>query len=243
MLSTVAEQPKMDRRMSRSVVEWTTKHQLDVGNSSFGEDDVMTSEQPSDTSGKGRNRGQRRKPSLHDEAMYGIFRVEYDRHGQDAWIVNLSRGGRPIRMTFSDSTYGGREPALAVARAFRDAVLKVVPPLTNRDMRMLVRKNRPNKSIPGVYYKPAERGRSAYWIAHIKVAHTGPKRVGKRNRKSIRRSFNVSKYGDANARQLAEEERIRMLLAVENGEDPALRNPAAVELHRKLINGNAPHSR
>jgi hypothetical protein len=176
---------------------------------------------------------------FHDESMYGIFRVERDRHGQAAWHVRLSRGGRTIQTTFSDATYGGYVPALTVARAYRDAVLKVVPPLTNRNMRMLVRKNRPNGSdIPGVYYKAADATHSAYWTARIDVPVPG--RVGangRRKRKQIVRSFNIAKHGYEQARQLAEEERMRMLLAVENGEDPALRNPAAAELHNKLASG------
>ncbi|MBB4010563.1 hypothetical protein [Allorhizobium taibaishanense] len=36
------------------------------------------------------------------------------------------------------------------------------------------------------------------------------------------------------ARRMAEEERIRMVLAVENGQDPALRRRQAVQLHRKF---------
>lgn len=196
-------------------------------------------------SGNNGSVGSRPGKVFHDESMYGIFRVERDRHGQAAWHVRLSRGGRAIQTTFSDATDGGYEPALTVARAYRDAVLKVVPPLTNRNMRMLVRKNRPNGSdIPGVYYKPADATHSAYWTAQIDVPVPG--RVGangRRKRKHIVRSFNIATHGYEKARQLAEEERMRMLLAVENGEDPALRNPAAVELHTKLADGSSSGSR
>ncbi|MDQ0458479.1 AP2/ERF family transcription factor [Rhizobium paknamense] len=175
---------------------------------------------------------------FHDEAMYAIHRLDVDRHKQNAWMVNLSRGGRPIRMTFSDSTYGGKDQALEVAQAYRDAVLRVVPPLTHKDMRMLVRKNRPEGSaIPGVYYQEARGVRkSGSWIARIEMPLDNSKPVipGKRRRKALTRTFSVDKYGYEEAQRLAEEERIRMVLAVENGEDPALRSPQALTLHEKL---------
>ncbi|MBB4010109.1 AP2/ERF family transcription factor [Allorhizobium taibaishanense] len=178
------------------------------------------------------------KSCFHDEAMYAIHRLDIGKHKQDAWMVNMSRGGKSIHMTFSDSTYGGKEQALEVAQAYRDAVVRVVPPLTNKDMRMLMRKNRSEGSeVPGVYYKePDERRQSGAWIARIElpVDEKKPNTGGKRQRKSLTRTFNVSKYGQDEARRMAEEERIRMVLAVENGEDPALRSPQARTLHDKL---------
>lgn len=42
-----------------------------------------------------------------DNAMYAISRVHADRHGQNAWLVNLSRGGKTFQMTFSDGTLVG----------------------------------------------------------------------------------------------------------------------------------------
>ncbi len=173
-----------------------------------------------------------------DNAMYAISRVDADRHGQDAWLVNLSRGGKTFQMTFSDGTYGGRAQALTVAKAYRDAVLKVVPPLTKREMRMQVRKNRSEGSnLPGVYYiEPGKHSKDGAWIARIELQgdDRGNGSPAKRHRKALTRTFNVGKYGYDEARRLAEEERIRMVLAVENGEEPALRSPAAMALHRKL---------
>jgi hypothetical protein len=179
-----------------------------------------------------------RESRFHSEEMYAIHRVDANRHRQNAWLVHLTRGGKTIQMTFSDGTYGGKEQALEVAQAYRDAVLRVVQPLTNMDMRMLVRKNRSEgSSVPGVYYKdPDEKHKSALWIARIEIAVDDgtPATKGKRRRKAITRTFNVNKYGYVKARRLAEEERIRMVLAVENGDDPALRSPQALNLHDKL---------
>ncbi|MGV1951058.1 AP2 domain-containing protein [Agrobacterium vitis] len=180
---------------------------------------------------------------FHDEAMYAIHRVDTNRHRQNAWLVHLTRGGKTIQMTFSDGTYGGKEQALEVAQAYRDAVLKVVPPLTNKDMRMLVRRNRSEgSSVPGVYYiEPTGGHKSAIWMARIELAldDKTPVPAGKRRRRQFTRTFNVSKYGYEEARRMAEEERIRMVLAVENGEDPALRSPQAIQLHKKLSKDDA----
>lgn len=178
--------------------------------------------------------------SHHNKAMYAINRVDADRHGQNAWLVNFSRGGKTFQMTFSDGTYGGNEQALTVAKAYRDAVLSVVPPLTNREMRMQVRKNRSEGStLPGVYYvQPGTHFKEGAWIARIEVQVEGhgSNSATKRRRKAISRTFNICKYGNDEARRLAEEERIRMVLAVENGDEPALRSPSAIALHRKLSN-------
>lgn len=177
-------------------------------------------------------------PQFHENDMYAINRVDADRHGQNAWHVNFSRGGKAFQMTFSDGTYGGNEQALTVAKAYRDAVLSVVPPLTNRDMRMQVRKNRSEGSnLPGVYYvQPGKHFKEGAWIARIEVQVDGHVNDAstKRRRKAITRTFNIGKYGDYEARRLAEEERIRMVLAVDNGAEPALRSPHALTLHRKL---------
>ena len=179
-----------------------------------------------------------REHRFHDEAMYAINRVDADRHGQNAWLVNFSRGGKTFQMTFSDGTYGGNEQALTVAKAYRDAVLSVVPPLTNRDIRMRVRKNRSEGSnLPGVYYvQPGNHYKEGAWIARIEVQveDHGKASGAKRRRRAISRTFNIGKYGHEEARRLAEEERIRMVLAVENGDEPALRSPDALALHRKL---------
>ncbi len=179
-----------------------------------------------------------RVSQFHDDAIYAINRVEADRHGQNAWLVNFSRGGRTFQMTFSDGTYGGNEQALTVAKAYRDAVLSVVPPLTKKDMRMQVRKNRSEGSnLPGVYYvQPGNHFKDGAWIARIEVQveENGNASATKRRRKAISRTFNIGKYGHDEARRLAEEERIRMVLAVENVDEPALRSPDALALHRKL---------
>lgn len=48
---------------------------------------------------------------FHESDMYAINRVDADRHGQNAWHVNFSRGCKTFQMTFNDGTYGGTEAA------------------------------------------------------------------------------------------------------------------------------------
>lgn len=159
------------------------------------------------------------------------------------WAVNLIRSGRTIQSSFHDRTYGSKEVALHVARAYRDAVLEVVPPLTNIEVRTLVRKNRDPRSMPGVHFQPACANRPDYWIARIEVPtdmrvpgyveNPGPSRA-KRPRRQITRSFSVKRYGDDGARRMAEKERVRMLAALENPDAPVLGSERARQLHRAI---------
>ena len=193
----------------------------------------------------------KRPRTTHDRknSDYAIFRREgreneaTGRMNGAGWSVNLSRGGRLIQTSFHDATYGSKEAALHVARAYRDAVLEVVPPLTNADMRTLIRKNRDPASIPGVHFQAAIGNRPDYWIARIEVPtdmrvpgyveNPGPSRA-KRPRRQITRSFSIKRYGSDTARRMAEEERLRMLAALENAHEPALRSERAKELHAEL---------
>ena len=122
-------------------------------------------------------------------------------------------------------------------------MLEVVPPLRNIDVRTLVRKNREPGSMPGVHFQPATTNRPAYWIARIEVPtdrrvpgyveNPGPSRA-KRPRRCITRSFSINRFGNEVARRMAEEERMRMLAAIEDPNEPMLVSERAKELHAKL---------
>lgn len=103
---------------------------------------------------------------------------------------------------------------------------------------MQVRKNRSEGSkLPGVYYvKPSSHFKEGAWIARIelRVDDRDRRSSAQRRRRAITRTFNIGKYGHDEARRLAEEERIRMVLSVENGDEPALCSPDALALHKKL---------
>lgn len=59
---------------------------------------------------------------LQTDRMYAVYRLEKAKHGQDAWIVNMSRGGTPIHMIFSDVTYGGKAAVLTLRSTRRRQV-------------------------------------------------------------------------------------------------------------------------
>ena len=101
---------------------------------------------------------------------YAITRLTRERHGKAGWQVAVIRRGRFVQSSFYDRVYGGREASLHVARAFRDAVIEVLPPLSRRDMRRIVRRNRsPGSSVTGVSFQAATDTRAAYWVARIEL--------------------------------------------------------------------------
>lgn len=151
-------------------------------------------------------------PGTDEEASYGISRAVSPK-GRAHWHVAVARSGARVQASFPDLTYGGQAQALTVAHAWRDAVMAVVAPLTNVELRQVVRSVR-RDGMPGVYYNAARQT----WVAVLTLP----------GRREIKRSFKVSTYGEAEARVLAEAERLDMLDALENGRDPALRSPAAL---------------
>ncbi|MFS4439585.1 hypothetical protein ACMA5I_15360 [Paracoccaceae bacterium GXU_MW_L88] len=169
---------------------------------------------------------------------YGISRKSARGVDGKAWIVKLSRGGRMIQASFTDGTYGGREVALYVARAYRDAVLEVIPPLTKAEMRQVQRRKAEgshSSEITGVHYAKPSKGRSAAWVARIELpAEEGTTSTAKRQRRAITRRFSVARLGYDAAKAAAEEARLEMLDALQDGQDPALRSGAAQRLHKRL---------
>ena len=112
---------------------------------------------------------------------YAITRLTRERHGKAGWQVGLIRRGRMVQGSFHDRMYGGREAALHVARAYRDAVLEVMPPLSRRDMRRIVRRNRPAcSSVTGVTFQAASDKRAAYWLARIELPGEPARRRGRK---------------------------------------------------------------
>ena len=131
------------------------------------------------------------------------------RQGAPLWRAALHRGGRWIRCNFADAMFGGQDPAQAVAFAWCEAVLAVVPAQVTRW--------RPSKSsvpgghaMPGVHFVATKGVRAARWYARA-VARDG---------RVERRSFSVARHGDVGARRLAEAERLRMLRDIEEQTPP-----------------------
>ncbi|MFP7675623.1 hypothetical protein ACG74X_19985 [Marivita sp. S0852] len=146
-----------------------------------------------------------------------------------------------IQTTFSDSTYGGCAASLYVARAYRDAVLEIVPPLTRAELRQVSRKKAKGEhfsEITGVSYAKATNGRSAAWIARIELPADDikgrPATGDKRPRRSRTRRFSIARMGYDAAKAAAEEARLDMLADLQDADAPALRSKAAERLHKRL---------
>ena len=105
------------------------------------------------------------------------------------WAVNVKRQGVSFARVFSDNTYGGKQSAHLMAQAYRDALMRLVPPYTRRDLGAKRRAN--NKSgIPGVSMH-LSKGKIKAWRATLSVCgetHT--------------RYFSIREHGDR-AKELA----------------------------------------
>ena len=109
-----------------------------------------------------------------------------------AWTVNLRRHGQRLARSFPDRRWGGRDAALDAARAWRDAVMAAVPPITNHHAATRV----PARSTTGIAgvnrVVPADRPQDAMWLATLTTCE------GFR-----RRAFTVSTHGEDGARAKA----------------------------------------
>ncbi len=132
---------------------------------------------------------------------YSIARVETS-NAKGAplrlWIVNVKRQGRLFSRNFYDGVYGDRESALVMAVAYRDALQRLFPPLTQLEQRTKTRVN--NKSgVPGVMAK-FDSGRLKAWIATLEVSGV-----------IHHKYFSVREYGEGKAKALAIAARQEML--------------------------------
>jgi hypothetical protein len=130
-----------------------------------------------------------RKGNLSND--YGLCRQSNSRNPSPAWhwTMRLVRQGTLVLRRFSDGSYGGDLAALTVARAYRDAVVRLIPPFTRRQVyRKLPVTNR--SGVIGVWR--LETGRAAYWQAYIDID-------GERRSKA----FSVKRYGEQQAKELA----------------------------------------
>jgi len=142
--------------------------------------------------------------------LYGISRIDSERHSAHAWRVSLRRHGKRYVKNFTDKTYGGREQALEQAIEFRDQFLVENPPMSRKEFCSI--KRRHNKSgIVGVYkyrktyqLKDGTIKESWYWEANWPDV----------NGQSICKSFAFNRYGDKLAKQMAIQAREEGMLSV-----------------------------
>ncbi|WP_448954860.1 hypothetical protein [Labrys neptuniae] len=125
------------------------------------------------------------------EPIYGLQRLPHRGGISGAWRATVKRQGRHIARTFKDSTYGSEQAAFEQARAYRDTVIRALPPMTLREKATRLRSNN-TSGVAGVYrnHDPAPR-----WVAYICLPQ-GVRTKG----------FSVTRYGEeaAKARAVAQ---------------------------------------
>jgi hypothetical protein len=136
--------------------------------------------------------------ALKTAALYGI------EEQKRCWLVSLTRYTKRWVKSFAFSMYGGREPALLVAQAWRDRIAREHPPILRRDKATTVYRN--NKSgIPGVVCLYRKDGSIERWLAKTHLVQEG---------RILQKSFSVSRYGER-AKELAISERQKQLEQME----------------------------
>lgn len=132
-----------------------------------------------------------------DAETYGLAREAANSNRGAGWSVGLRRRGRKIVRLFKDSIYGSSDAAYAQARAYRDAIISALPPRTNLEQAVLIRKNN-QSGISGVRRVETEDGDA--WQATL-MTKEGQKRE----------NFSIRKYGDEAAQSMAIVQRARWL--------------------------------
>lgn len=141
------------------------------------------------------------RQTKHDADTYGLRREEAAaaRHGAGWWVSIRRRGHRIVRL-FKDSIYGSGDAAYRQARAYRDAIILAIPPPTNIEQAVLLRRN--NRSgISGV--RRVETAEGDVWQATLMTSE-GQKRE----------NFSIAKLGEEAAKSMAITQRRKWLRAL-----------------------------
>ncbi len=125
----------------------------------------------------------------NDVDTYGLGREEANSNRGAGWWVRLRRQGHKIVRLFKDSIYGSPEASLEQAMAYRDAVISALPPATNHEQAVLLRKNN-HSGISGVRRIETDDGEA--WQATL-MDIDGQKRA----------TFSIARYGEEAAKSLA----------------------------------------
>ena len=152
-------------------------------------------------SGVGKSRRKAHSPGTkHDADNYGLKREDANERRGASWWVSLRRRGHRIVRLFKDSVYGCDEAAYTAARAYRDAIIEAIPPATNHEQAVLLRKNN-QSGISGVRRIETREGDA--WQATL-MTNDGQKRE----------NFTVSKFGELAAKSMAIAQRRKWLAAL-----------------------------
>jgi hypothetical protein len=132
-----------------------------------------------------------------DADTYGLTREEPNRNRGAGWSVALRRRGYKIVRLFKDSIYGSSEASYAQARAYRDAIITALPPRTNHEQAVQIRRNN-QSGISGVRRVETEQGDA--WQATL-MTREGQKKE----------NFPIGRYGEEAAKSMAIAQRARWL--------------------------------
>ena len=141
------------------------------------------------------------RQTKHDADTYGLRREKAaEAHHGAGWWVSIRRRGHRIVRLFKDSIYGSGDETYRQARAYRDAIILAIPPATNHEQAVLLRKN--NRSgISGV--RRVETADGDVWQATL-MTNEGQKRE----------NFSIAKLGEEAAKSMAITQRRTWLRAL-----------------------------
>lgn len=128
-------------------------------------------------------------------AMYGISRIDDEKHHTHAWRVSLRRRGTMHVKNFPDMKWGGKSKALAKAKKHRDEVVRKNPPISRQEFSAIRRRNN-QTGVVGVY-----RFASGYRLKNGKMRYcwyweaNWPTTPGE----SETARFSVNKFGERGA--------------------------------------------
>ena len=132
------------------------------------------------------------KGQPNSDELYAIYRRDR------GWTVRFVRSGKRHEKNFADSMFGGPDPALESAQAWRDGMLALHPPGPRRERAQKARRAQP--AVAGVTAELGPSGQIRLWRAKTYVA------AGR----VLQKTFSVGRYG-ASAETLAHAERQRQL--------------------------------
>ena len=132
---------------------------------------------------------------------YGVYRIEkISTRGLQLrfWLATLSRQQKVIARQFHDGVYGGEQAALLMARSYRDALLRLIPPQTQLQVNAKPRSTN-TSGTPGVH-GIRRHGKLVAWSARLEM-----------NGQKWLKSFSIAHHGEESAKALAIAARMQML--------------------------------
>ena len=131
--------------------------------------------------------------------LYGISRIDSEKHNAHAWKVSLRRHGKRHVKNFTDKKHGGKDQALLVAMEYRDQFLVQHPPISRKEF-CNAKRSHNRTGITGVCkfrktyrLKDGTIKESWYWSANWPDA----------NGKNINKPFSIKMFGEDLAKQKA----------------------------------------